>query len=426
MPLSPDRSGSGCCRFTLPGMRTDIVWGEQDSEDSAWVIVRLFCTDSGSQVGLQSVGSLATRFLSLDLQGDEAWRGSGGTAQLVASPSLWSSLLCTIPSLSSSIDFGGLAILFNALPQSSGSLANIAVPCRDAAVERLRVISATGCLVQGVAQLGAPLRSAVRSLGVLLPAGHPHLHLAFALRPGAQRVTEVTDNMLVTHAAASVEFAVLPAWWFSDDMYYFAALVLDAMRVHENCLLYLSRSEQYETSKVVVRLRPIHAIMYRLLGVEGQEATKRSVADPSEIHVVGLHGRRILLGKNLRIYDRDGRVVFSAEWFRGKDKTTQLRGLFPSATGSLAGWAEVSKKKLSMILPGFAPAVRCDAGALPLLEAVSAGAHYREQQTCPVCGSTATRACTGCFATRYCGAECQFRHWKEHRMSCSQLSTAGR
>ncbi|GMH88290.1 hypothetical protein TrST_g6932 [Triparma strigata] len=39
---------------------------------------------------------------------------------------------------------------------------------------------------------------------------------------------------------------------------------------------------------------------------------------------------------------------------------------------------------------------------------------------CDVCGKKAVARCTGCGRATYCGQECQFKDWKEHKKVCGR------
>ena len=39
----------------------------------------------------------------------------------------------------------------------------------------------------------------------------------------------------------------------------------------------------------------------------------------------------------------------------------------------------------------------------------------KRPKICVVCGNEALKKCAGCVSTRYCGTECQTRHWPRHK-----------
>ena len=39
-------------------------------------------------------------------------------------------------------------------------------------------------------------------------------------------------------------------------------------------------------------------------------------------------------------------------------------------------------------------------------------------QPCGACGKPASNRCSGCFDQKYCSADCQREHWKEHKVVC--------
>ncbi|KAL0060658.1 hypothetical protein AAF712_012535 [Marasmius tenuissimus] len=41
---------------------------------------------------------------------------------------------------------------------------------------------------------------------------------------------------------------------------------------------------------------------------------------------------------------------------------------------------------------------------------------------CVVCGEKGEKKCKGCFSVRYCGADCQKSHWREHKTFCKTLT----
>ncbi len=45
------------------------------------------------------------------------------------------------------------------------------------------------------------------------------------------------------------------------------------------------------------------------------------------------------------------------------------------------------------------------------------------RSVCTTCGgaTTAKWSCSTCFKARYCGAECQAKHWPTHKKTCSAL-----
>ena len=48
----------------------------------------------------------------------------------------------------------------------------------------------------------------------------------------------------------------------------------------------------------------------------------------------------------------------------------------------------------------------------------------RYDEECLRCGATGDlRICAGCRVARYCSAECQRAHWKQHKKSCEDFDT---
>lgn len=66
----------------------------------------------------------------------------------------------------------------------------------------------------------------------------------------------------------------------------------------------------------------------------------------------------------------------------------------------------------------------CTCATLPVLNV--AEQPLMGKHRCQGCGESATRQCSGCLVTWYCGRSCQRVHWKSHKTCCERLSGCDR
>ena len=110
----------------------------------------------------------------------------------------------------------------------------------------------------------------------------------------------------------------------------------------------------------------------------------------------------------------------------------QHQKLWPPSFRRGAYWVQVTGYRLLGALGGDkAPPEAFWIEVLPylgrdgFLPTAASEPEYIRPPPCTMCGAVvdrktgrSTRACTGCWAVRYCSRKCMKLHWKEHKLFC--------